>query len=60
MFTKTYNMVDKEEGVTAMKLEERDASQTTIHVLSTPSLTGEGCNSYSLTLQLYLDTLIYF
>ena len=41
VFTKTYN-VGKEEGVQGMisKLDERDVSQTTIHVLSTPSLTG--------------------
>ncbi|KAL5253643.1 hypothetical protein ACHWQZ_G013423 [Mnemiopsis leidyi] len=43
VFTKTYNVMGKEDGgVSGMiiKLEERDPSQTTIHVLSTPSLTG--------------------
>ncbi|XP_063682875.1 kinesin-like protein KIF19 isoform X4 [Bolinopsis microptera] len=42
VFTKTYNVVDKdgEGGDMISKLEERDVSQTTMHVLSTPSLTG--------------------
>ncbi|XP_063682872.1 kinesin-like protein KIF19 isoform X2 [Bolinopsis microptera] len=41
VFTKTYNVVDKdgEGGDMISKLEERDVSQTTMHVLSTPSLT---------------------